>query len=70
MANAKPLPKTKRNVLTAYGLALEQAGVAHALDNMSTFMDDFYQETFADIIPDDRMFGYFCQLFDWSKPWS
>ena len=57
------IPKTPSNVRTAYGLALEDAGLQGAIQNIGTLLDDGYQEKFIEYYPSANAFNVFMERF-------
>lgn len=61
------IPKTPSNIRTAYGLALESAGLQGAIQNIDTLLDDGYQEKFIEYYPSPAAFRIFAERFSYTR---
>ena len=57
------IPKTPANIRVIYGLALEDADLQGAVQNIDTLLDDGYQELFVEYYPCAEAFKAFKKRF-------
>jgi len=61
------IPKTPANIRTAYGMALESAGLQGAIQNIGALLDDGYQEKFIEYYPSPNAFKIFKERFSYTR---
>ena len=61
------IPKSPHNIRIAFGMTLEAAGLARALQNVDDLLDDGYQETFIEYFPKSSDFESFAERFAISR---
>jgi len=61
------IPKSPYNIRIAFGMTLEAAGLARALQNIDALLDDGYQETFIEYFPQPTAFATFADRFAISR---
>jgi len=61
------VPLNRRNLVNAYGWALDIAGIHFAKDHIEDLLEPTQQEKFCDFYPDEDLFPRFCKRFDFAK---